>query len=127
MTNHAFKGKILIVDDAVDTLITISQGLRRHGFEVSLFSNPVDALSQFRPDHYDLAVLDVRMQRMNGFELAKKIWAKDQKIRVCFFSAFEVYEKEAQVMFEGVKTVSFVSKPISPSDLAVHINEMLQK
>ena len=48
------------------------------------------ALSNFRPNSYDLLLLDIRMPAMNGFELYDKIKRIDNKVKVCFTSAYDV-------------------------------------
>ena len=48
------------------------------------------ALSNYRPNFYDLLLLDIRMPKMNGFELYEKIKKLDNKVKVCFISAYDV-------------------------------------
>lgn len=98
-------------------------GLQKMGFEVDAFNNPTEALAQFKPNHYDHIVLDVKMPRMTGFELAKEIWTKDPDAKVCFFTAFDIYENEAQIAFKHFKTQCFIKKPVTPSALAEHIRK----
>ncbi len=111
----------MLVDDSPDTLITLSQGLRRQDLSVSGFSDPQYALSEFKPDYYDMIILDLSMPSLNGFELAKKIWTKDSNARICFLSAFENYEIDTKVDFNGAKSVGFLKKPIAPRKLAQYI------
>jgi DNA-binding response OmpR family regulator len=100
-------------------------GLRKFGFTVDTFNDPMQALKQFKPNYYQSIILDIRMPGMSGFELARQIWAKDPSAKICFFSAFEVYENEADKVFVGLKTHCFIKKPIMPSDLAKHIEAHL--
>jgi CheY-like chemotaxis protein len=51
-------------------------------FEVYAYSNPSEALSEFRPNFYDLMLVDVYMPDMNGFQLCEKILEVDVNIRV---------------------------------------------
>lgn len=125
LTGSVANGSILLIDDDTDVRTVIGRGLQRHGFRVTAFGDPVHALSEFIPKHYDMIILDVRMPGMTGFQLAKKIWIKDPNARICFFSAFDIYEKEAKVMFKDLKSVLFIKKPISPNELAMQITEAL--
>jgi DNA-binding response OmpR family regulator len=59
------------------------------GFDVDTFDDPLQALSNFRPNSYDLVVLDIALPNMNGFELYKKMKNIDSKVRVCFLSPFD--------------------------------------
>jgi DNA-binding response OmpR family regulator len=85
----AKKRRILIVDD--DPSITTSFGLALEDsglFEkVDMCNDPALALSNFRPDKYDIALLDVEMPDLNGYELYNKIREIDNKVRVCFITA----------------------------------------
>jgi DNA-binding response OmpR family regulator len=124
LSNNAQK-KVLLVDDEPDITTLLQSGLQVHGFSVEAFNDPKKALSQFKPNYYNAIVLDVRMPTMSGFDLAKKMWAKDPKARICFLSAFEIYENEAQKVFSNFKTHCFIRKPMTPNELAKHIEEHL--
>jgi DNA-binding response OmpR family regulator len=64
----ASKGKkILIVDDEPDVTLTFNAILQGAGFAVDTYEDPLVALSNFRPGFYDLVILDIKMQKMNGF------------------------------------------------------------
>lgn len=82
---------VLLVDDDADICETIQSGLERHGFRVTTFNDPTEALSRYAPKLYDKVVLDVKMPGITGFHLAKKIWAIDPEAKICFFSAFDIY------------------------------------
>jgi DNA-binding response OmpR family regulator len=112
---------VLLVDDESDIITIMKKGLEQYGFHVDAFSDPKQALSQFKPDYYDAIILDVRMPIMSGFEVAKEIWAVDERARICFFSAFEIYEGEAQKVFRKFKSHCFITKPITPNELVTHI------
>jgi two-component system, OmpR family, response regulator ChvI len=85
------KKRILIVDDEVDITLSFSLALEDSGlFEVETSNDPVVALSNYRPNYYDLLLLDIRMPAMNGFELYDKIKKLDNKVKVCLISAYDV-------------------------------------
>ncbi|MGB8034903.1 MAG: response regulator, partial [Nitrososphaeraceae archaeon] len=86
--------KILIVDDEPDITSTFDMILQMNGFEVNSYNDPLLALSNFKPDLYGLALIDIRMPKMNGFELYKKIKDIDNRIQACFITAFEDYREE---------------------------------
>jgi two-component SAPR family response regulator len=54
-------------------------------------SNPLVALSNFKADFYDLVILDIKMQDMNGFELYKEMRKIDPHVKALFFTASETY------------------------------------
>jgi DNA-binding response OmpR family regulator len=119
--------RILIVDDEPDITESVRSGLVKRGFEVSAYNDPVKALDEYIPDAYDLLLLDIRMPKMNGFELYREIKKKNEKARICFFTAFEVYYEEFRKMFPNLQVRCFIRKPITINDLVNHINSELEK
>jgi len=118
------KGRILVVDDERDINTVVKKGLERVGFKVRAFNNPLDALSNFEAGSYDVALLDIRMPSMNGFELYKKLREIDSKIKVCFITAFEMYEEEFKKLFPSYEVRCFIKKPIKLTDLIVEIEKI---
>ena len=118
------KGRILLVDDERDINTVVKKGLERVGFKVRAFNNPLDALSKFEAGSYDVALLDIRMPSMNGFELYKKLREIDSKIKVCFITAFEMHEEEFKKLFPSYEVRCFIKKPIKLTDLIVEIEKI---
>jgi DNA-binding response OmpR family regulator len=123
--DKAPRGRILLVDDERDINTVVKKGLERVGFKVRTFNNPLDALSKFEAGSYDVALLDIRMPSMNGFELYKKLREIDSKIKVCFITAFEMYEEEFKKLFPSYEVRCFIKKPIKLTDLIVEIEKIL--
>jgi DNA-binding response OmpR family regulator len=113
--------RIVIVDDEQDILETLARGLEMRGYVVSIFQDPSKALLDFEHNKYDFHLLDIRMPGMSGFDLARHIWQQDPGARVCFLTAFEIFEDEARKVFKDLKSTCFVKKPITPSALAEHL------
>jgi DNA-binding response OmpR family regulator len=82
------KQRILLVDDEHDNSSIFTIGLEDAGLEVSAYNDPELALSVFKPDYYDLLILDIKMPKMNGYELYEKVRRIDNKVKVCFLTAF---------------------------------------
>jgi two-component system response regulator ChvI len=116
--------KILIVDDEPDITLTLRKGLELSGYDVhSSNDDPLEALSSYKPDTYDLLVIDIRMPSLTGFELYRKIKEIDSKVRVCFITAFETYyEKFKQEVFPLEEIKGFIRKPIQIEDLVRFVN-----
>lgn len=118
--------RILLVDD--DRLVTtaLKLGLEAEGgFRVDTFNNPEQALSQYRTGYYDLIILDIRMNHMDGFQLARKIWQIDEDAKICFLTAYAVYESQAKKIFPSIRDYCFIQKPISIDGLVRVINQRL--
>ncbi|MDQ3839156.1 MAG: response regulator [Thermoproteota archaeon] len=108
------KKRVLLVDDEPDITETFTLALEDSGlYEVYTYNDPIVALSQFRSNFYDLALLDIRMPGMNGFELYNGIQKKDKHIKVCFVSAFSIEDRALRKQFPMLKTKCFLPKPIA--------------
>ena len=77
----------MLVDDEHDNSLIFKIGLEDPEFEVDVHSDPESALSSFKPDYYDLLILDIKMPKMNGYELYARIKENDDKVKVCFLTA----------------------------------------
>ena len=83
------------MDDEPDITGSFSLALEDTGlFEVDTYNDPVEALSNFKSNSYDLVLLDIKMPNMSGFELCDRIKKLDGKVKVCFISAFDPYSDE---------------------------------
>jgi len=108
----------MIVDDEEDITAIFKIGLERNEFIVTTYNDPRKALADFRPGMYDLLILDIRMPGMSGFELYQKIRDMDDKVKVCFLTAFEEYRADFQKTFPALDEVKcYLKKPITVSDL----------
>lgn len=115
----------MIVDDEVDITDALKVGLERRGFHVDTFNDPRAALQKFRPAHYDISILDIRMPKMNGFELYREMRKVDPRVNVCFLTAFDVHREEFEKMFPDVKVSAFLKKPITIERLVTRLNELI--
>ena len=109
--------KVLLVDDETDIAEVVKQGLELQGIQVDAFNDPHKALEHFRPDTYDVVVLDVRMPRMNGFQLYREIMKRDDSTKVLFITAFEESPEEFKKAFPELDTHRFMKKPFTISKL----------
>lgn len=115
------KPRILLVDDEPDLTWTLRLGLENNGFEVDTFNDPEEALTNFRAGKYDLLLIDVRMPRMNGFQLYEEMKKIDNNTRICFITAFEVYYRALRETFPDLEIDCFIKKPIEIDDLLKRI------
>jgi two-component system, OmpR family, response regulator ChvI len=117
--------KILIVDDDSDITLAFKKGLENDGFNVDVFNDPQEALSNFEASKYDLLLLDIRMPKMNGFELYKEMDKIDNHVKVCFITAFEVYYEALREVFPSMEVECFIRKPIEIGNLVKRIKNEL--
>jgi DNA-binding response OmpR family regulator len=114
---------LLVVDDEPDITLAFSMGLEDSGFTVDAFNDPLSALESFKEEKksYALVLLDVKMPNMNGFELYKEIRKIDDKVKICFVTAFDI-QKEEEDDLKTVATLNdkkpaIIKKPITIDDL----------
>src|SRR5688572_32816314 len=121
--------KILVIDDEPDLTYTIKSILEDNGFEVDLFNDPILALDNYKINFYDLVILDIKMPKMDGFELYIKIREKDPKVKICFLTASEMYyEKFRKTRSEFGKIIEeecFIQKPIKNEELIRKLNSVI--
>lgn len=119
--------RILIVDDEEDIAWCFKIALECAGFIVDIFNDPIKSLSAHKAGVYDLLLLDIRMPRMNGFELYDKIKEIDDKVNVCFITAFEEYYDEFKKWFpHAEKSEWFIRKPIGIEALIRKVESRLE-
>jgi DNA-binding response OmpR family regulator len=121
------KNRILIVDDEPDISQVLKMGLEKNGFAVDTYNDPLDVLSNFKADSYDLLLLDIKMPKMTGFELYDRLHQIDEKAKICFITAYELYYDEFKRMFPKIKVDCFIRKPVSINNLARVIRDELQQ
>lgn len=108
--------KILIVDDEIDVTFTLQKMLETDGYDVQTYNDPRLALKSFKQELFDLILLDIRMPHMDGFKLFEEIRKKDEKVKVCFMTAFEVYRDQfGQLPSSDIQ--HFIEKPVDLKEL----------
>jgi CheY-like chemotaxis protein len=118
--DQRFWKRILIVDDNEDVTTTFKAGIEESNknddntrIEVYTSNDPVVALSQFKPNFYDLLLVDINMPHMNGFELCEKILVIDINVRVCFMSSVEINREGLREIYPSLSIGCFIRKPVS--------------
>ena len=124
-----FWKRILIVDDDADVSITFKAGIEETNnnnnankrIEVYTSNNPMVALSEFKPNFYDLLLVDINMPHMNGFELSEKILAIDINVKVCFMSSVDINREALREISPPLSLGCFIRKPVSMEYLVKRI------
>jgi CheY-like chemotaxis protein len=114
------KGRILIVDTDPDITNSFGLALEDSGLfeKVELCNDPMLALSNFRPDTYDIVLLDLKMLELNGLELYNKIKKIDNKVRVCFIiTPPEIGHSAMKEEYPLLDIECLISKTVAVSDL----------
>ena len=120
------KRRILVVDDDPDITFTLKEGLENSGlFEVETFTDPQLALSNFKPGYYNFLLIDIKMPKINGYDLYDKIRNIDSKVKACFITAYDVNYQAIREQFPTLEMECY-AKPLEIDVLIRKIKEELE-
>ena len=119
--------RVLLVDDEPDLNLTLKMVLEENGFKVDSFTDPLLALQNFKEQDgmYNMIILDIKMPEMNGFELYRQIKNIDNKVKVCFLTASEMYYGVYTDIVNSLDAEYFIRKPIDSVELVKRVNRIL--
>lgn len=121
--------RIMVVDDERDILSIVKRGLEsKNRFQVETFIDAESALESLKEntgDYYDLVLTDIRMPKINGFELYRRIKESNPHMKIVFITAFEINKDEFSKVIPSVDVIDFISKPVSMSTLITKLNSIL--
>lgn len=117
--------RILIVDDETDMLTLMRTSLEHINYDVSTFTNPLDALETFKanPDRFDLVITDLRMPEMQGDDFSDELLRIKPEIPIFLFTGFSTIELKEKANFLRIKEV--IDKPFSLNYIINKIKEYL--
>jgi two-component system copper resistance phosphate regulon response regulator CusR len=116
--------RVLVVEDEPKTGNYLRKGLTESGYVVNLASNGVDGLHLALEEHYDLAVLDVMMPEMDGWQLLERL-RKRSDMPVLFLSARDELEDRLKGFDLGAD--DYLVKPFSFAELLARIRTLLRR
>jgi DNA-binding response OmpR family regulator len=99
--------------------------LEDNNFIVDSFNDPLRALENFKADMYDLAILDIKMPKKDGFEVYKEILKIDNRVKVCFLTAGDINYRSLKETFPTLDENQFIRKPIENIELIKQIHKII--
>jgi CheY-like chemotaxis protein/predicted transcriptional regulator len=119
---------IMIVDDEPDVLVTYESFLFNEGFDIKKFTDSYKALKAFtsHPNLYDLVILDIRMENLNGLQLYQCMKALNPSSKIIFASALDAARELATVL-PGISLRDIIKKPIDKQNFLRSIRIALGK
>lgn len=115
--------KILLVDDEHDLVSTLAERLSMRGIDADWVSSGEEALAKIQGITYNLAVLDMKMPKMSGLELRKKMQQIQPKIKYIFMTGHGSTEDFYAASTEGADC--YLVKPVNIDVLIQKINDIL--
>jgi DNA-binding response OmpR family regulator len=127
MEDKIRRKRIMVVDDEYDLTLFYRMSLEYYSFEVETYNESKRALSNFKPDYYDLIILDIKMPDMDGFELFREIKERDPNAKACFLTASELYYREFRTKeYSKLDKELFIRKPIGIEELIKEIKRLIE-
>ena len=130
--------RIMFVENEKDILRVIKRGLESsetndttNKFKVDAYQDSELALQSFQshPDnYYDLVLTDLKMPKINGFELYKRIREKNPRMKFAFMTAYDNIDKAQFANYSSaIDPNSFISKPVTVSKLKLKLMHIIDK
>ena len=117
--------RIALVDDDRNILTSVSMTLESEGFEVETFNDGQSALDAFNKSMPDMAVLDIKMPRMDGMDLLQRLRQKTQELPVIFLTSKD--DEIDEVLGLRMGADDYVKKPFSQRLLVERIRALLRR
>jgi DNA-binding response OmpR family regulator len=114
----------MIIDDHIDITNLFSTFLEDNGYIIDAYTNPVEALNNFRKNSHDLVILNLKMPKMGGMTLYHKIKEIDNNVLICFSTADINSIKDLLKGIIDIKKI-VLYKPILLKDLKNKIDSLL--
>jgi CheY-like chemotaxis protein len=126
--------RILIVDDDPDITYTFKKafeeanriGGNKTSYHVNVYNDPLVALSEFRPDFYDLLLIDIDMPKMNGFDFCVKVFEVDLNPKVCFIVSAPINQEALRDQYPSLSIGCFIETPVTIDNLIKRVKEELE-
>ncbi len=119
------KDKILVADDQQSMREFLDIMLKKEGYKVSLASNGEEVSRLIEKDIFDLALLDIRMPKLDGISALKKIKAISPETIVIMITAYASADTAIKAMKEGA--YDYITKPFKVEEIKLIIKNALEK
>ena len=116
---------VLVVDDEKNIRYVLKEILESNQYTVFTAKNGVEALDLLATEHIDLAIVDIMMPGMNGYEFTKELREFNNDLPILMVSAKQLPEDRKKGFIAGID--DFMSKPIDPDELLLHIKALLRR
>ncbi|NIA13474.1 MAG: response regulator [Nitrospiraceae bacterium] len=121
------KPKILIVDDELDVVELIARTLQAEGFDVVCAHDGISALDLVSMENPDLAIVDIMMPMMSGYEVCEQIMSNPQTKHIPVICVSSAHTPDARAQSLRVGASTLVVKPFMPAELVAQVRRYLSK
>jgi len=116
---------ILLVDDEANLRTVFSDVLKRAGYRVNTVEDGHEAVKEVEENTYNLALVDLRMPRMDGIEVLENIKKRKPELPVIIYTGYGSVTTAVEAMRKGAS--DYLNKPFSPEELKLSIKKVLEQ
>jgi two-component system, OmpR family, alkaline phosphatase synthesis response regulator PhoP len=117
--------RILLVEDETNLARSLRFNLEQEGYEVQSTPNGKEAVEWQEKQKFDLIILDVMIEGMDGFEVARRVRRQDQKLPILMLTARSSEQDRVQGFELGAD--DYIAKPFHLKELLLRVQRMLQR
>ena len=115
---------ICLIDDDQNILASLSLALKSEGYIISTFSDGLSGLNSLKEDDYDIAILDIKMPRLDGLEVLQKL-RQTSNLPVIFLTSKD--EEVDQLLGLKMGADDYITKPFSQKLLIERVKAILRR
>lgn len=117
--------KILVVEDERRMAEAVARGLREEGFQVAVANDGEDGLHRLRTEQFDLAILDVMLPLVDGWEILKCVRTEEIPLRVLMLTARDTVNDRVRGLEGGAD--DYLVKPFAFAELLARVRALLRR
>lgn len=118
------RGTILVIDDEPNVLKTLKIGLDALGFKTEGFGNPLDALERVQEQFFNIALIDLMMEPVDGMQVLREIRAKSPETTCVIVTAHGSIDSAVEAIKQGA--FDFLQKPFDLKELQVFTEKVFE-
>ncbi len=118
------RSRILVVDDEEIMRSSLSDWLKEDGYDVVAVDDGHKAIDKIKNEEWDLAVVDLKMPKMDGIEVLKKVSQIKPRLPVIIITAYATIDSAVMAMKEGA--TDYIVKPFNPEEISRIIGKLVE-
>jgi DNA-binding NtrC family response regulator len=116
--------KVLVLDDVLDAVNLIKRILRATGHDVAGFTEEEEALSYARTHSVDLAILDIKLKKINGLEVLEELKKIKPSMQAIILTGYPTVDTAQEALKLGA--AEYCVKPIDNDELEEKVTRLLE-
>ncbi len=123
---ESMREKILIVDDEKEIRSLLSKALTKHGgFQIDVAENGEEALKKIEKDQFDLVLTDLKMPKINGLELIRRVATNQPNTLTVLMTGHGSIDSAIEAMKQGAS--DYLTKPLNLDEMFIRLRKVLEE